>query len=71
MTIAEIIQPSLRPPAASNMLAMPGFTRDDQGRPRIDLNPESLYAFGHLVKFCRTGTVLYDSTQIGIEGAVQ
>jgi 2-oxoisovalerate dehydrogenase E1 component len=50
VTIAEIIQPSLRPPAASDMLAMPGFTRDDQGRPRIGLNPESLYAYGHLIR---------------------
>ena len=50
VTIAEIIQPSLRPPAASDMLAMPGFARDDQGRPRIGLNPESLYAYGHLIR---------------------
>src|ERR1700693_3150530 len=50
VTIAEIIQPSLRPSAASNMLAMPGFTRDGQGRPRIGLDPESLYAYGHLIR---------------------
>src|SRR2546430_2152400 len=50
VTIAEIIQPSLRPAAASDMLAVPGFARDDQGRPRIGLNPESLYAYGHLIR---------------------
>jgi hypothetical protein len=31
----------------------------------------SLFAFGYLVKSCRPKTVLYDSTQIGIEVAVQ
>src|SRR6266481_2736597 len=50
VTIAEIIQPSLRPAAASDMLAVPGFARDDQGRPRIGLDPESLYAYGHLIR---------------------
>jgi 2-oxoisovalerate dehydrogenase E1 component len=50
VTIAEIIQPSLRPPADSDMPAMPGFARDDQGRPRIGPNPESLYAYGHLIR---------------------
>ena len=50
VTIAEIIQPGLRLPAASDMPAMPGFTRDDQGRPRIGLDPESLYAYGHLIR---------------------
>src|ERR1700681_1987111 len=48
--IPESIQPSLRLPAASDMLAMPGFARDDQGRPRIGPNPESLYAYGHLIR---------------------
>ncbi len=50
VTIAEIIQPSLRPAAASDMPAVPGFARDDQGRPRIGLNPESLYAYAHLIR---------------------
>jgi 2-oxoisovalerate dehydrogenase E1 component len=50
VTIAEIIQPSLHAPAASDTLAMPGFTRDDQSRPRIGLDPESLYAYGHLIR---------------------
>ena len=32
------------------MLAIPGFTRDDQGRPRVGLDGESLYAYGHLIR---------------------
>jgi len=31
----------------------------------------SLYAFGHLVKSCHPGTVLFDTAQIGIEVAVR
>jgi 2-oxoisovalerate dehydrogenase E1 component len=50
VTIAETIEPRLDAPAASVMLAIPGFTRDDQGRPRIGLDAESLYAYGHLIR---------------------
>ena len=50
MTIAETIQPNLNTPAASGSLAIPGFGRDDHGRPRIGLDPESLYAYGHLIR---------------------
>ena len=50
VTIAETIQPSLDTPVASGVLAIPGFARDDQGRPRIGLDPESLYAYGHLIR---------------------
>src|SRR5450755_4696725 len=50
VTIAETIQPSLQAPATSGALAIPGFTRDDQGRPRIGLDSESLYAYGHLIR---------------------
>ena len=30
--------------------ALPGFGRDSHGKPRIGLEPESLYAFGHLIR---------------------
>ena len=29
---------------------LPGFGRDSHGKPRIGLDPESLYAFGHLIR---------------------
>src|SRR6266568_9473884 len=50
VTIAETIQPSFHAPAASGMPAIPGFTRDDRGRPRIGLDPESVYTYGHLIR---------------------
>ena len=46
MTIAETLQPSLEAPDASGMVALPGFTRGEDGRPRIGLEAESLYARG-------------------------
>jgi len=32
------------------MVALPGFTRGEDGRPRIGLEAESLYAYGHLIR---------------------
>ena len=37
-------------PARSHVPSIPGFARDDCGRPRIGLEPESLYAYGHLIR---------------------
>jgi 2-oxoisovalerate dehydrogenase E1 component len=48
--IVETIQPSVLAPATSVMPDIPGFMRDDLGRPRIGLDPESLYAYGHLIR---------------------
>jgi 2-oxoisovalerate dehydrogenase E1 component len=50
VTIAETLQPSLEAPDASGMLALPGFTRGEDGRPSIGLDAESLYAYGHLIR---------------------
>src|SRR6266700_7854069 len=50
VTIAETLQPSLEAPDASGMMPLPGFTRDADGRPRIGLDAESLYAYGHLIR---------------------
>jgi 2-oxoisovalerate dehydrogenase E1 component len=50
VTIAETLQPGLEAPVASGMPALPGFTRGEDGRPRIGLDAESLYAYGHLIR---------------------
>jgi 2-oxoisovalerate dehydrogenase E1 component len=50
VTIAETIQPRFDTPGASGMVDIPGCTRDDRGRPRIGLDAESLYAYGHLIR---------------------
>ncbi len=39
-----------RTPVAAPPHALPGIARDPQGKPRIGLDPESLYAFGHLIR---------------------
>ena len=31
-------------------VALPGIDRDDQGKPRLPLDPATLYAFGHLIR---------------------
>src|SRR6266545_5104156 len=50
LTIAETLPPSHDAATISGVLAIPGFTRGDQGRPLIGLAPDDLYAFGHLIR---------------------
>lgn len=50
VTIAETTQRSIDVPTRSRELAIPGFTRDDQGRPHIGLARDNLYAYGHLIR---------------------
>jgi 2-oxoisovalerate dehydrogenase E1 component len=50
VTIAETLPSSRDAAALAGVLAIPGFTRDGQGRPRIGLNPDDLYAYGHLIR---------------------
>lgn len=50
MPTAEIVQPDRDAVARTRMLAIPGFTRDGQSKPRVGLDPESLYAYGHLIR---------------------
>ena len=49
MTTAETLSPRLITPPDSGQVAVPGFSFED-GRPRISLDPESLYAYGHLIR---------------------
>jgi 2-oxoisovalerate dehydrogenase E1 component len=51
VTLAESInQPSLDTRVSSALPAVPGIARDDQGRPRIGLDPEALYGYAHLIR---------------------
>ena len=34
----------------STLWSLPGIARDNHGKPQIGLDPESLYAFGHLIR---------------------
>ncbi len=43
----DLIHPTLR---SAGVNSIPGFTRDDYGKPRIGLQPEDLYSFGHLIR---------------------
>ena len=49
MTIAETLPARLDAAPDSGARAVPGFAMD-HGRPRIGLDPESLYTYGHLVR---------------------
>jgi 2-oxoisovalerate dehydrogenase E1 component len=49
VTIAETLPQSLDAAPDSSARAVPGFAFAD-GRPRIGLDPESLYAYGHLIR---------------------
>jgi hypothetical protein len=49
VTIAATIQAHLDLPGDSGILAIPDFTRDGQGGPRIGLDAENLYAYGHRI----------------------
>lgn len=49
MTIAERLRPSLDAAAPPPKASVPGFSAVD-GRPAIGLDPESLYAYGHLIR---------------------
>jgi 2-oxoisovalerate dehydrogenase E1 component len=35
-----------------NLLNLPGIDRSEDGKPRIGLDPQSLYAYGHLIRLC-------------------
>src|SRR6266542_468092 len=50
VTTAQTIQPGLDTPAGPGSLAIPGFVRDNYGKPLIGLDPESIYAYGHLIR---------------------
>ena len=50
MAIAETLHPSLDTYRASGLQPIPGFAVGDEGRPRIGLDAESLYAYGHLIR---------------------
>jgi 2-oxoisovalerate dehydrogenase E1 component len=50
VTIAETTLRSVDVSTRSRVLDIPGFTRDDQGRPLIGLDPNDLYAYGHLIR---------------------
>ncbi len=50
VAIAETLHPSLDTYRASGLQPIPGFAVGDEGRPRIGLDPESLYAYGHLIR---------------------
>jgi hypothetical protein len=38
---------------------LPGIVRDSHGKPRIGLGPESLYAFGHLIRLAASRHPLF------------
>ena len=61
MTIAETIQPDVD---ASGLHVIPGFARDDQGRPVIGLDAECVYAYGHLIRL--TEQLLLDQFSRGL-----
>jgi hypothetical protein len=50
VTIAATTLRSADVPTRAYMPAIPGFARDDLGRPRIGLDPEDLDAYGHLIR---------------------
>jgi 2-oxoisovalerate dehydrogenase E1 component len=50
VTIAETLQPQVDASPASDPAGIPGFAFGNNGRPRIALDPESLYAYGHLIR---------------------
>jgi 2-oxoisovalerate dehydrogenase E1 component len=50
VTIAETLQPRLDSSPAPDPAAIPGIAIDDHGRPRIGLDPETLYAYAHLIR---------------------
>ncbi len=50
MTIAETALLSAAVSTRSLVQDIPGFTRDDLGRPLISLAPDDLYAYGHLIR---------------------
>jgi len=43
-------QPAETVSSGANLPALPGIDRDINGKPRIGLKPEDLYAFGHLIR---------------------
>ena len=43
-------QPVESDSTGSSQLDLPGISRDENGKPQIGLDPQSLYAFGHLIR---------------------
>jgi 2-oxoisovalerate dehydrogenase E1 component len=64
VTIAAATPRSVDSRARSHESAIPGFARDESGRPRIGLDAESLYAYGHLIRL--TERLLLDQFSRGL-----
>ena len=43
-------QPAESDSTVESLLDLPGIDRDGNGKPCIGLDPQSLYAFGHLIR---------------------
>ena len=50
MTIAAATSRTVETPQRPGVSTIPGFMRDALGRPRIGLDAEDLYAYGHLIR---------------------
>ena len=47
---SDLLAPDDTRVAPASPIPLPGIARDDFGKPLIDLDPESLYTFGHLIR---------------------
>jgi 2-oxoisovalerate dehydrogenase E1 component len=50
VALAETLHSNLDTSRMPGLPPIPGFAVDDEGRPRISLDAESLYAYGHLIR---------------------